>query len=321
MRMKIDKYDKQIIYELDTNARLPIATLAKRVGLPKETVNYRLKRLLGNRCIKNFYAIINASRFGYRYYRISMKFHRMTPELEEEVIKYIRSVPSCANLRVTEGPFDINFIAIHRTSEGLKSFLEEFSSRFGAYVVEKTLHKIITSYKLNQKMLFGGDKIKKAFNHAEPNPDQIDALDLRILKVLSNEARMKLIELANTLQEDPRVVAYHIKKLEEKGVIVGYSTALNFELFRLQFIQLDINLKHHGKIARIIDFFDETNTCIFAYELLGSQDLSLELYVQNDDHLRNILHMFKQNFSEEFNSYNVSRIYEEYMSNWAPFEP
>ena len=49
--------------------------------------------------------------------------------------------------------------------------------------------------------------------------------------------------------------------------------------------------------------------------------MSLELYVQNDDHLRNILHMFKQNFSEEFNSYNVSRIYEEYMSNWAPFEP
>src|SRR4030095_15964487 len=126
--------------------------------------------------------------------------------------------------------------------------------------------------------------------------------------------------LANLLKEDPRVVAYHIKKMEEKGVIVGYSVSLNFELFRLQCIQLDVNLTHHALIPKIVDFFGETNTCIAAYELLGENDLSLELYVQNDIHLRKILSLFKENFGSEFNSYSVSRVYEEHVSNWSPFD-
>jgi DNA-binding Lrp family transcriptional regulator len=320
MTSKVDKYDKHLIYELDRNCRAPISTIAKKVGLPKETVNYRLKKLISSKYIKDFHTIINVSIFGYRYYKISLKFHRMPLEKQREIVEYVKKINTCANITVKEGRYDLSFIAIHRTARGLYAFLQDLSNRYGRYIVEKNIHKIIRSYKMNQKILYAGDKDKKIFEHAEGIPEEFTEIDKKIIKSLSHSARNKLIDLANQIKEDPRVVAYHIKKLEEKGVIVAYTAGLNFEKFELEFIEIEINLKHHGLIPKIIDFFDETNTCIFAYEFIGTTDLSLQLYVQSDEHMRKILSIFKERFGEDYNSYEVSRIYETYQTNWSPFE-
>ncbi|MBI5227863.1 Lrp/AsnC family transcriptional regulator [Candidatus Micrarchaeota archaeon] len=317
---KLDTYDKKILYELDVNSRISVSNLARKVRLPKETVNYRLKRLVEKKYVRDLYAIINASHFGYRYYKISFKFHSLDTALEKEIVEYLKNEKSCANLRITEGAYDIVFLGIHKTSGDLKEFLENFSRKFGMYLVDKNIQKIVTSYKINQKILYDGKTSKKIFYHAEPVDYQPEQLDLKILKALSKQARIKLIDLARKLEDDPRVLKYHIKKMESKGIIVGYASTLNFKLFGLEFIQIDISLKHHGLISKIIDFFDETRTCVFAYEILGKQDLSLELYVENDEQLRRIIVLFKENFKEYYISYEVSRIYREYMSNWSPFE-
>jgi Lrp/AsnC family leucine-responsive transcriptional regulator len=320
MASKIDNYDKKILYEMDLNSRINVSALAKKVNLPKETVTYRLKKLIANGYIKNFYAIINVSSFGYRYYKISLKLRGAGSSIERELVEYIKGINTCCNLRVIEGHSDISFIAIHRTAIGLKKFLEELSRRYGKYIIEKNIQKIITSYKLSHRLLHNGEKAQKKFEHVEPPAGKFEDMDKKILKILSHFGRMKIIDIANKIKEEPAVVAYHIKRLENDGVIVGYSTALNFELFNFEFVEIDINLKHHGLINKIIDFFHDTNTCVFAYELIGNDDLSLELYVENDEHLRKILSLFKERFDDNYNSYRVSRIYEEHMSNWSPFE-
>ncbi len=320
MTVKLDTYDKKILYELDINSRLSVALLAKKIKLSKETVKYRIRRLLERKYVKNFYAIINASPLGYQYYRIALKFQKLTAEVEKRIVEYIQKEKSCANLRILEGHYDMDFLAIHRTSGDLKRFLEAFSKQFGSYLQEKAIHKIITSCKLNQKVLWPGPTVKKSFYHGEPSDEVLSPIDYKLILALSRNARLKLIELARITGVDPRVLSYHIKKLEQKKIIVGYSTSLNFELFHLEFIQIDISLKHHGLIPRIISFFDQTYACLFAYELIGLYDLSVEIYVESDEQLRKILALFKETFLEHYISYNVSRIYDEQLSNWSPFE-
>src|SRR3990167_8777568 len=110
---EMDNYDKKIMFELDINARASASSIAKKIRLPKETVNFRIKRLLKNKYIKYFYTIINASRFGYQYYRIFFKFNKITHEIEERIIRYLRNEKSCANLRIIEGTYDICFVSMH----------------------------------------------------------------------------------------------------------------------------------------------------------------------------------------------------------------
>jgi len=317
---EMDVYDRKIMFELGINARASASSIAKKIRLPKETVNFRIKRLLKKGYIERFYAIINASRFGYQYYRIFFKLNKITPETEEKTIKYIRNEKSCANLRIMEGTYDLCFVSMHRHLNELKEFLHKFSKHFGDYIMEKSMHNIITSYKLNQKVLFPGKTEKIVFYQGKTNEYGLDSIDLKVIKLLSVNARMKLTDLAQTIKKDPRVINYHIKKLEQKGIIVGYFTALNLKLVGREFVQIDINLKNPDIIGAVIDFFDTTNTCIFAYEMLGKYDLSLELYVENDSQLRNILAEFKRRFFDHYMSYDVSRIFREFVINWSPFD-
>ncbi len=320
MKIKIDPYDRKIMYELDFNSRIPVSVLARKVHLPKETVHYRIKRLEASGTLKYFHALINASYLGYLYYRVGFKFSFITAKMEDEIVEFLTAEKSCSNIRIGEGRYDVVFIAIHKTARNLTEFLARFGQRFGSKLIHKDIHKIVNSYKIGRRMFFEGQRVKTTISHSEPQDYTLDRIDLGILKAFSRAARIHLVELAGILHADPKVIRYHIDRLEERGIIVGYSMAIDYLQFEAERVELHLSLKHHGLVGQIIDFFDELRTCTFAYELLGTDDLSLELYVEDDEQLRIILRRFRERFGENCLSYALTRIYEEHLSDWSPLE-
>jgi DNA-binding Lrp family transcriptional regulator len=319
MTEELDIYDKKILFELDINSRISASKLAKKLKIPKETVNYRIKRLEKNGWINHMYTIFNASLFGYSYYRIYLKFYKLTAATEMEIIDYITSDQSCANLRILEGQYDLVFLTIQKNPNELKGFLQCFLNTFGMYVQQKNVFILIKTHKLNQKYLFKGNTIKKTFNHIESKNFSLDTIDLGIIKSISTNTRRKLSDIGNFLNIDSRLIKYHLKRMEQAGIIVAYTVNLNLEKLSREMIQIDIALKDPALIPHIIEFFDKTNTCVFIHEILGKYDLSVEIYVENDEMLRNIIEKFKEKFLEHYVYYDVSHVYEEYVINWSPF--
>jgi len=320
MKAKIDSYDKKIMYELDFNSRIPISALARKVRLPKETVNYRIKRLEAAGTLRYFHALINASHLGYLYYRVGFKFRSMTAKMETEIVEFLAEEKSCANIRIGEGRYDVVFLAIHKTAGTLKEFLERFGQLFGDELVHKDIHKIVNSYKMSRRMFFEGQRVKITLPHSEQKDYPIDRVDQGILRAFAHTARIHLVELADRLHADPKVIRYHIDRLEERKVIAGYTMSVDYLQFEAERVELHLSLKHHGLVNQIIDFFDEMRTCTYAYELIGTDDLSLELYVEDDEQLRLILRRFRERFADNYLSYGLTRIYEEHLSNWSPLE-
>jgi Lrp/AsnC family leucine-responsive transcriptional regulator len=319
MENELDTFDKKILYELDMYSRISASKIAKKIRIPKETVNYRIKRLEKNTWITRFYTIFNASLFGYSYYRIFLKFYKLTALVEKQIIDYITHDPSCANLRITEGQYDLVFLTIHKNINELRNFLQRLYNHFGMYILEKNIHMVMKTHKLNQKFLFEGRTLKKTFNHMEVGDNTLDQIDLEIMKAIATNSRIKLNDIAHSLQVDSRLIEYHVKRMERTGIIGAYATDLNLDKLNREFIQVDISLKDPALIPMIITYFDKTNTCIFAHELLGRYDLSVEIYVENDDMLRYILEKFKEQFLENYIYYDVSHVYKEYVINWSPF--
>ena len=139
------------------------------------------------------------------------------------------------------------------------------------------------------------------------------------MQILSTEARMSLIDLGKRIKVDPKVIKYRIKKLEKEGILIAYTSAPNFDKLKLQFIQLNFSLKNLKTIPSIIEFFDRTNKCLFALELLGKYDLTIEIHVENDRILRQILENFKKQFVDQYNDYDVFNIYKEHVVTWLPY--
>jgi len=318
--MDLDLLDKKIMYELDLNARASVTEIAKRVRASKETVNFRIKRLLKESYIKGFYTVFNTAKLGYFYYKTFLKFHRTTPEIENKIIEYIKNQKNCAYFGSCEGPYDLIFLLMVKNAKQFKEFLIEFKEKFGDYILEKEVHTVLTTHRLNEKFLFAGKTSKHSFYQDEISQYPIDDIDAKIMQILSTEARISLIDLGNKINIDSKVVKYRIKKLEKEGIIIAYVSAPNFDKLGLQFIQINFNLKNNKTASSIIEFFDKTNKCLYALELLGKYDLTVEIHVENDRVLREIMEGFKQQFVDKYNDYDIFNMYKEHLVVWLPIE-
>ena len=317
--MELDMLDKKVMYELDLNARASVSEIAKKVRASKETVNFRVKRLLKEGYIKGFYTVFNTAKLGYFYHKTFLKYHRTTPEIETKIIEYIRNHKNCAYLGSCEGPYDLIFLIMVKNSRQFKDFLIDFKDKFGEYILEKEVHTVLTTHRLNEKFLFAGKTTKHSFYQDEISSYHVDIIDMKIMQILSTEARMSLIDLGKRIKVDPKVIKYRIKKLEKEGILIAYTSAPNFDKLKLQFIQLNFSLKNLKTIPSIIEFFDRTNKCLFALELLGKYDLTIEIHVENDRILRQILENFKKQFVDQYNDYDVFNIYKEHVVTWLPY--
>ena len=71
--VELDLKDRKILYELDVDARQSLAEIGKKVGLSKEVVNYRIKRLEKEEVIIRYSTIIDLFRIGLKKYKLYLR--------------------------------------------------------------------------------------------------------------------------------------------------------------------------------------------------------------------------------------------------------
>ena len=86
----LDLLDQKLIYELDLDSGQAFLDLGNKLGVPNETVAFRVKRLQKNGYINNFITTVNTSNLNSFYYKVFYKFQKSTPQIEKEIIDYLK---------------------------------------------------------------------------------------------------------------------------------------------------------------------------------------------------------------------------------------
>ena len=119
---KIDLTDRKILHELEVNARIPISILAKKLRQSRDIVNYRIKRLEKDSVIKGYHAFIDASKLGYKIYRVYFKFYSIKKSDYNELVKLLVENSNVFWVAETDGFVDIVFGAWFRDSTEFNGF-------------------------------------------------------------------------------------------------------------------------------------------------------------------------------------------------------
>ena len=90
----MDLKDRKILYELDSNARGSNAEIAKKVGLSKQVVGFRIKRLLNEQVISSFYAVIDIAKLGFTVHKNFIRLQNIDVEKEKELVAFLVNHPN-----------------------------------------------------------------------------------------------------------------------------------------------------------------------------------------------------------------------------------
>jgi DNA-binding Lrp family transcriptional regulator len=316
---KLDTLDKKIMYELDLNARISASQLAKKVKKSKETISFRINRLIEKNIIKKFYTIFNTSKLNSYYIKFYIKFKNITPNKETELFDYVGKQNHIAYLASVEGYYDCMILVMVKNSLDMVKFQDEFMKLYGKFIQEKDLVTFLTTHRLNARFIHEGKETKDWYYPIKLENYNLDDIDKKILSVISTNARTPLVEIAKKLNIDHKVVKYRLNKLEKDGIILAYVTSFNFDKLDLSFFQINISLRDPSIRKEIIQFFNNTNKSLFAIELLGKYDVLVEIHVSGTEELKKILNDFRNKFVNKYNDYDVSTIDKEYIITWSPF--
>jgi DNA-binding Lrp family transcriptional regulator len=113
--------------------------------------------------------------------------------------------------------------------------------------------------------------------------DKIDLKDRKILYELDINARQTLLQIGKNVRLPKSVVAYRIKKLEEKGIIKNFYTVINF--YKLGYVNLAIyvNYQYYTPAIEkeIINYFVNSDYSWWVANIQGKYDL-LVLFLVKD---------------------------------------
>lgn len=108
----------------------------------------------------------------------------------------------------------------------------------------------------------------------------LDKIDLKIIHLLQKDAKMKIKEIAHELGMTNTPIFDRIKKLENSGVITGYSATINKEKVGLHLVAFcSITLDKHNE-ANINQFEKEVGNLeevIECYHIAGMIDYLLKV--------------------------------------------
>lgn len=144
-KQRIDAQDRQLIALLQANARLPIATLARQIGIARSTVQDRLSRLERDGVISGY-----AVRLGLDDDAARVRAHvliTVRPKLETQVVGALKKLPEVRRLSSVSGAHDLIAEIAAADLPAIDRVLDEIGGMAG---IERTTSSIILSTKFER---------------------------------------------------------------------------------------------------------------------------------------------------------------------------
>jgi len=258
--IKLDLYDKKILWELSLNSRIPRKQLAKKIKISQERLHYKINRLTKE--LIDSAIIINYCLLGIDQHII------LANNLEQETLDKLHNDASIFALIQNIGKYQY---LLYVVTEDLDSFCKEFlpNNHIEIYPIIGDIPDNYNGFNLNVKHPLPIKKDKKVL---------LDKKDYKILYYLSKNPLGSILKLSEKTKFDRKTIISRIKKLEDTNVIKKFNFAVNILKLGVvgYFLKIDIVPKNKNKILSIIrannysGFVYETYTGYFMWYMPSS---------------------------------------------------
>nr|MBA4405443.1 hypothetical protein [Nanoarchaeum sp.] len=317
--MQLDLKDKKILYQLDLDSRSSANKIAKTVGLSKDAVNYRINNLIKNGIIKNFYTVLNTPQLGFMHFNTLFRFRTISKEIKKKFIDYCinnKRVIWCVSCY---GSWDFGVSFLAKNLEDYNLFIQDVLNNFGEEIHEKVVSLIVDSPTYSRDYLIN-KTAGKEFVYKTSGDNKIDETENKILKLISQNANLNVVQIASKLDLSVDVVRYRINQLIEKNIIQGFRINIDTEKIGYLYYKLLFTLKDlsHDREVQFKEYSKRNPNIIQFIKYIGKWEIQLELEVESESDLFKIIEEIRNNFGDIIQTYEILKLKEEKL-NYYPF--
>ncbi len=322
--IKLDKIDYKILAELDFDARQPSSRIAKKLRISRNVTDYRIRQLQEKGVIMAFNAFIDPAKFDQISWKVYARFQNMTTAKEKELIGYLDKNRNVWWIIRCAGAFDLMFCVLAESIHDFYRHMLEFNTLFSSYIGETEL----TSH-IDPEFYTRGYFGKESVNPSKPflvNPMRLefDRADLELLRLLGQNCRLSITDIAKEMKMTPRIVKYRMKKLEGAEVITWYRIIIDASKLGREYYKTLVNFKEitSEKEKQFVGFCNSHPEIINLSRAAGPWDFEFECEVQSYQRYNELMQEIRNKFPELIKQYRSLLIYEQlkYENNFVEYK-
>lgn len=302
--------DRRLLYELDLDCRQPISRLASKLGMSKQLVSYRMSRLEEKGVIKGYSTMIDPDRLGFLQLRSYVRLRRADEAKTKEIMDFLKAEKRVWAVARMAGPADIVVVSGVRKTPEYRALWKSLEDKFKQWIASSKVSIYSPIYH------FSGAYLVDARDESQPRVFggavvEVDDTDLKILKILSQNARAEAVKIAKEARIDAETVSERIKKLREKGVIQGYRAIIDTGRLGYEFYKADFTLTNTLDWEKMREYCRQEPSIYQLNEAIGGADLEVEFHVKSISELLSKIEGMKKAFPgviENFDQYRFLNI-------------
>lgn len=321
MEGKLDAYDKRILFELDRNARITTSEIAKHIRKSKQFVDYRIKKMEEEKVILGYTTVIDPSRLGYISMRVYLKFHNITPEQQTELENALIKDKEVWWLVSLEGIWDVGYAMAVKNILDFYDYWDKIMKKYRKFISKSSVVVYTHIRQYPKSYLIGKDNSDEGtLVGASKEIIECDNLDKGILKLISDKARLPLLDIAIKLKTSPQVIRNHLKKLEKSGIIQGYRALIDVSLLGYRYYKAYINFVNTNQLKDLENFCFNHPNILNVNRTIGGRDFEIELQAKSFDEFEKIMNDIRKAVSGMIDDYEFVIAREEKKMIYFPFE-
>ena len=304
----LDVKDHKILAALDENARQPNSAIGKNVGLSKESVKYRIDRLLGRGIILRFHTVVNYFRLGIVKYKLYLRLTNASKQKREDIARYFCGHKKTEWVVLTTGRWDLIVGFLVRNVNEFDDEVQRAATLFAPYIQEKAVTTTLHLAHVARAFLKGStqETATQLVYHTTKDPrEEIDETDESILKLIANNARLPVTDIAQRVHTTPRIVQYRLKELEREKIILAYKAHLDPKPIGRIFCKAILFLTNTTKerLNRFVSYAASLPSAVWPQRVMGSWDFELDVEAEGYDRFQDIILSLKERFPELIRSH------------------
>lgn len=272
----LDNIDRSILSILDKNARMSITEISHEIGLSKQVVSYRLRRLEKSNVIEEYSTYIDRAKLGFQHHQLYLKTKSLNQKDLELILKNLPNIHWCAN---SFGKYNL---VIYFLVKGQKDCYDTYTSildSFKDFIYKKEYLVTAKSHYFNQSAITYVGKEKVLVQRPQKTP-KLKIRDFIILNSIKTNARLDFSKIAKISGLTPRSAKDRLKYLRKIKIIRGFRARIKYESLGLKHYQVFFQTLDNKK--QIIDLLLPKKEVIRLTETIGKWELSSDIILPKD---------------------------------------
>ncbi|MEM3030210.1 MAG: Lrp/AsnC family transcriptional regulator [Candidatus Micrarchaeia archaeon] len=312
-QMKLDALDRRILFELDGNSRMPLTRMARRLKTSPQLVAYRIRSLEKRGVIKGYTALIDYKSAGYTFYTAYYALKNISPRVVAKFCRFLLAEPKVCILLECEGRWDVMVGILARDPVEFYNILLGIRNRFGGYILERTIVTHIGARHCRRKYLLSKEFSEGEFAHitgGKLSRTRLVSGDEELLRVLTNNVRASVLELASATGESPYAVRRRLKRLVSDRIILRTGFLPDHARYGYAYKRVLLSLHHTtaGKFELLKSFFVQHPNVKRVTSAFGRYDLIVDGEFEHEREFRAFITELRTRFGGVIAHYDTLEV-------------